>query len=164
MVKRAPDGASSRSCTSISPSWPFTIAWAMARPRPEWRPKLSPSGRTEWKRLKIASRASVGNSRALVVDPDSNFVPDPRHCDFDKAAGRREADCIVDDRVDRPGEPVGLAHDDRAILARTSKSEPRVAGFAASFPAMRPAARSAGPDRPVRTSLGQARHRFAQLR
>src|SRR5213078_3528041 len=60
MVNRAPDGASSRSCTSISPSWPFTIAWAMARPRPEWRPKFSPSGRTEWKRLKIASRASGG--------------------------------------------------------------------------------------------------------
>ncbi len=28
--------------------------------RPEWRPKISPSGRTEWKRSKIASRASGG--------------------------------------------------------------------------------------------------------
>src|SRR6185312_8043634 len=60
MMKRAPDGASSRSCTSISPSWPLTIAWAIARPSPECRPKLSPSGLTEWKRLKIASRASCG--------------------------------------------------------------------------------------------------------
>jgi len=36
------------------------MAWAMARPRPECRPKFSPSGLTEWKRLKIASRASGG--------------------------------------------------------------------------------------------------------
>ena len=47
MVKRAPDGASSRSCTSISPRWPSTIARLIASPSPECRPKCSCSGRTE---------------------------------------------------------------------------------------------------------------------
>ena len=53
------------------------------------------------------------NAGALVVDADPDLVADPRRGDFDQPAGRREADRIVEDVVDRARQPVGLAHDRR---------------------------------------------------
>ena len=48
-----------------------------------------------------------GNAGTLVVDADADFVADARRGDLDQAAGRREADRIVDDVVDRSGQPAG---------------------------------------------------------
>src|SRR6185437_7483686 len=77
-----------------------------------------------------------GNAWSFIVDPDPDLVANPRHRDFDKTAGRREADGIVDDCVDRASEPIGLAHHCSAILARTGEGEPGIAGFPARFPAV----------------------------
>ena len=104
-MKRAPEGASSRSCTSISPSWPSTMARAIARPRPVCRPKCSSSGLTEWNRLKIASRASSGTPGPSSSMRIRTVVSDAGGGDLDQPAGGREADRIVDDVVDRSDQP-----------------------------------------------------------
>src|SRR6185312_11352945 len=74
------------------------------------------------------------NAWSFIVDPDPDLVANPRHRDFDETAGRREADGIVNDRVDRPSEPVGLAHHCSTVLARTGEGKPGIAGFPACFP------------------------------
>src|SRR4051812_44304457 len=73
---------------------------------------------------------------SFVVDADSHLVADAGDGDLDETAGRRKADRIVDDRIDRPCEPIRLAHDDGAFLARTGEGEARITGFAARFPAV----------------------------
>src|SRR5690242_10278591 len=76
------------------------------------------------------------DARPLIVDPDPDLVPNPRYGDLDEGAGRREADGIVDDRVDRARQAVRLAHNGRAILARACEGEAGIAGFAAGLPAV----------------------------
>ena len=68
------------------------------------------SGRIEWKRLKIASRASLGHARPFVLDADQHLVADRRRADLDDAARRREGDGVVDEIVDQPREPRFVAH------------------------------------------------------
>ena len=76
----------------------------------------------------------LGNAGAFVVDADPDLVADAAGGNLDQAARRREADRIVDDIVDRPGEPARIAHYDRALAARPSEGNPRVAFLAAIFP------------------------------
>src|SRR5437870_1977020 len=76
------------------------------------------------------------NAWTFVVDANPDFVADAGRGDLDQAAGRREADRIVDDRVDRPGEAVGLAHHHRRIHARPGEGDARVPGLAPGLPAV----------------------------
>src|SRR5579872_1079139 len=75
-------------------------------------------------------------SGAFIVDANEDVVADSRNGDFNETAWRRKADGIVDDRVNCTGKPVGLAHHDGGFLARSCKSETRVARFAATLPAL----------------------------
>ena len=54
-----------------------------------------PAGLTEWKRLKIASRASGRNAGAFVVDLDPHLIAHMRRGDLDQAyrAGRSSRHC-----------------------------------------------------------------------
>src|SRR5579864_2729927 len=76
------------------------------------------------------------DARPFVVNADPDFVSDPRNGDLDEGAGRREADGVVDDCVDRTGQAAGLAHNGCALLARAGKGEAGVAGFTARLPAV----------------------------
>src|SRR5438067_1625180 len=75
------------------------------------------------------------NARSLVVDADADLVAYARRSDLDQSAGGREAHSIVQDVVDRPRQPVGLAHYDGAVLARSGKGDARIARLAPRFPA-----------------------------
>src|SRR5690349_7954862 len=77
----------------------------------------------------------VRDAGTFVVDADPDLVANAGDGDLDESARRREAHCIVDDRVDRPREPIGLAHHDRSILAWAGEGEPGIAGFPARLPA-----------------------------
>src|SRR6476469_143003 len=77
-----------------------------------------------------------GDARTFVVDTDQHVITDPRNGDLDQAIGWREAHRVVEDRVERPGEPVGLAHDHGAVLARAGKGDACAAGLPARFPAL----------------------------
>src|SRR5205085_5255861 len=61
-TKRAPRLPSCRSSAQILPSWPSKVALAIARPRPEWRPKCSSARRTLWKRRNTSSRSASGTA------------------------------------------------------------------------------------------------------
>src|SRR5438874_11541925 len=76
------------------------------------------------------------DARAFVVDADADLVPDPGNGNFDQASRRRETHGIVEDRVERTGKAVGLAHDDGAVLARPGKGNARIAGLTARLPAV----------------------------
>src|SRR5207248_803951 len=75
-----------------------------------------------------------GNARPLVVDADADFVANTRRGDLDQSARRREAHRIIEDIVDRPRQPIGLAHHDRAVLPRPGKGDARIASLAPRFP------------------------------
>src|SRR6476620_690311 len=77
-----------------------------------------------------------GNSRSLVVDADQDLVADTRDGDLDKAVCRGEADRIVEDRVERPRQPIGLAHYHGTVLAWSSEGDSGVARLAPRFPAL----------------------------
>ena len=117
------------------PVMAFTIAWAMARPRPEWRPKFSPSGRTEWKRLKIASRASAGtpgpssSMRMRTSSPTRETAISTRPPGGEKLTALSMMALIA--RARRSGLPMTTAR----VLARPSEGDPCIAGLAAGLPA-----------------------------
>src|SRR5206468_4431314 len=76
------------------------------------------------------------DARTFVVDADADLVPDTGNGDLDQAVGGRKADRIIEDRVERTGKAVGLAHDDGAVLTRPGKSDARIAGLTARLPAV----------------------------
>src|SRR5690348_15257891 len=78
----------------------------------------------------------VRDTRSFVIDADPDFVAHAGDGDLHQTAGRRKADRIVDDRIDRAGQTVRLAHDGGSVLSRPGEGEASVAGFAAGFPAV----------------------------
>src|SRR5437762_11771012 len=76
------------------------------------------------------------NAGAFIVDADADLVADAGHGNLDETAGRREAHRIIDDRIDRTGQAVGLAHDGGAVFAWASEGQARVAGLTARLPAV----------------------------
>jgi hypothetical protein len=74
MVKRAPEGASSRSHVNL-PVMAFDDRPGDRKAESRMAAEILASGLTEWKRLKIASRAS-GDAGAFVVDADADLVAD----------------------------------------------------------------------------------------
>src|SRR5579872_421801 len=74
------------------------------------------------------------NARTFVVDADSDLLTDTGDGDLDQPSRRRKAHRVVDDRIDRSNEPVGLAHDHCRIFAWAGEGEPRVAGLSPSLP------------------------------
>src|SRR6185369_14620401 len=73
---------------------------------------------------------------SLVVDADPDFVADMCDGNLHESASRREAHGIVDDIVDRPGEPVRLTHDLRTCLAWACEGYARITLLTARFPAL----------------------------
>ena len=64
----AAGGRRARSSTSIAAVMAFDDRLAMARPRPEWRPKSSPSGRRLMEAAEDLLARAVGNARAFILD------------------------------------------------------------------------------------------------
>src|SRR5579884_2726112 len=77
------------------------------------------------------------NPRSFVINSDSDVVANACDHDFDETPRGREAHGVVDDRVDRAGEPIWLAHDYRAFLPWSCKGDSGGALFPASFPTLR---------------------------
>src|SRR5947209_12327907 len=75
------------------------------------------------------------NARAFVVDPDPDLIADSRRRDLDQTAGRREADGIVEDVIDRARQTVRLAHHGRGVLARARKGDACATGLTPGLPA-----------------------------
>src|SRR4029078_1844173 len=76
------------------------------------------------------------DARPVIVDADANFVAYPSGGKLNEAPGRRKTYRIVDDRIDCAGQTIGLAHEERAVLAWPGKSKTRAAGFVPGLPAM----------------------------
>ena len=76
----------------------------------------------------------LGNARALIVDSHDHVTADPRRGDFDKPGGRREADRIVDDILDRAGEPSRIAQDHGGVPSWAGKGDLRIAFLAPGLP------------------------------
>jgi len=76
------------------------------------------------------------NAGSFVVDADSDLIADARNGNFHEAACGREADRIIDDRVDCASEPVGFPHNRCRVLARSCEGQSCVTGFAARLPAV----------------------------
>ena len=161
-TKRAPLRPSCRSSISIAPPWPSTIARAMARPRPEWRPKSS-SGRMRMEAVEDRLARLAGHARPLVLDADQHLVADAGRADLDHAARRREGNGVVDEIVDQPGEPRFVAHDRRRRRPAAGRRRPRRPCRRAP-PRAAAAPRSSGRGRSARTARATARRRAARPR